>query len=90
MTWNHRVVRKVDAGEEYFGIHEVYYENGDPVSVTVDSVSPFGETLEELTGEIDMFKAALSLPVLDFDKIPNPHHGVTGECLVRLINAAAD
>lgn len=71
--WNYRVLRKTfKIGEEIehrYAIHEVYYNtDGEPVTCTVDSVEPSGETEEELRRDIKNYLKALDKPVLDFDK----------------------
>lgn len=66
MTWNFRIIRHFENGEEYFSIHEVHYqEDGSlyaadplPVSLTSDMV----EGLDEL---LDKMKIAVSKPILD-------------------------
>ena len=69
MSWNYRVIKHA---EQQFSIHEVYYdEEGKPHSMTVDPVSAFGETLEELKDDLLLISVALTKPVLDakmFDK----------------------
>ena len=70
MTWNHRVIRrKYDTGEEYFAIHEVYYDaSGEPESVTALPVAVFEDSIDDLAITIDRFRECLSKPVLDYDK----------------------
>ena len=63
MSWNYRVIKNA---EQQFSIHEVYYdEEGKPHSMTVDPVSAFGETLEELKDDSLLISVALTKPVLD-------------------------
>ena len=71
MTWNHRVIRRVnEQGEEYYAIHEVYYnEDNEPHMVTEEAVSPFGETLEELEQDMEWFIKAMRHPVLNYEEI---------------------
>lgn len=60
MTWNCRVVVQKDTnGDDYFGIHEIYYsEDGKPTSRTVKPVASFGDTLDALKKDhIRMLKA---------------------------------
>lgn len=75
MHWNYRVVRKeylhIDGSvEEYFGIHEVYYENYDnsKMSATETPIAPEGETISELKSTLTLMLEALEKPVLDYDK----------------------
>ena len=74
--WNYRIVKKthdydsiVNPGEKHvtFGIHEVYYRNGEPSMTTVDPMKPQGETLDELKEDVQHFLAALDKPVLNFE-----------------------
>jgi len=72
MSWNYRVVRKVhrvDGREEFqYGIHEVYYDDDHvPTSCTVDPVTPYGDTEDELAQDMRYFASALEKPVLDYD-----------------------
>ncbi len=71
--WNFRVVKHVQDGEEWYGIHEAYYdvdsqdssdEAASSVCLTVDPVPLCANTLEELRERIE---SALAKPVLDFD-----------------------
>ena len=72
MSWNYRVVKHKNYHEveEYFTIHEVFYDTpGDerPNSITIEPVALFGETLEELQADFEAQKEALSLPVLRYE-----------------------
>ena len=68
MTWNYRVIRKVNKLGEYFGIHEVFYlEDGENDAVTQDSIAPYGETLGELKESYELMKEAFDAPVMDYD-----------------------
>jgi len=72
MVWNHRVIRhKDDKGNVWYQIHEVYYDEKDgkyhPTSVTVDSIAPYGEDVEELRSTLEMMIKCLGDPVLDYD-----------------------
>ena len=65
-TWNHRVVRVREHGEELLCLSEVHYnDNGDPVGYS----NPFmhSETMGGLVQLVDRLKAALKKPVLDAD-----------------------
>ena len=70
MSWNHRVIRKVDEGEVSYQVYEVYYdENGEHEYWTKDAVRPFGETLEELRSDIRSFFHASKMPILEFKEV---------------------
>lgn len=70
MTWNYRVMRHeqkaADVEEITYHFHEVHYNEDDSVrSWTQEPCAPMGETLEELSGDIAWFIAALAKPILD-------------------------
>lgn len=66
MTWNYRVIKNKDM----FEIHEVYYnDKGEITGVTENSVSPGGETLEELQEDMKHYAEALKRPVLIMEEI---------------------
>lgn len=71
--WNYRVVRRIREHNEtkwiVFGIHEVYYRDGEPVMVTVDPQAPHGETLEELKQDLEWYQRALTKPILNYEDI---------------------
>jgi len=57
-------------GEDLYAIHEAYYENDKPISLTEEAANPQGETLNELKDDFAHYLRALE-PVLefsDFDK----------------------
>ena len=70
MIWNYRVVRKASDNEEYFGIHEVFYnEKKEPYMVTMEPIAAYGESVEDLLEHYEMMKEAFRAPVLDYDSI---------------------
>ena len=67
MNWNYRIVRHRHSEEEWFAIHEVYYEaDGKPKLVSKEPVAPQGGDVEELLKDMERQKAACKLPVLDY------------------------
>ena len=81
--WNYRVVRKriVHKGSESkkertlfsYVIHEAYYDkNGKAGSITQESISPFGENVEELRHSWLMMAEAFGQSILGYDNIPEP------------------
>lgn len=75
MTWNYRIIKKVDAdtkpeGAGYY-VHEVHYNShGEIEAMTEEPSSPFGETLEEFMSDLEnMLKDAKNQSVLEADKI---------------------
>lgn len=80
--WNFRVIkhREPTTGEEWLGIHEVYYaeDNDDhPLGFSVDPVPVTStEGIEGLGWQLGMMRAAIDKPVLnetDFPSRPMPH-----------------
>lgn len=64
-TWNYRVIRHTEGGEENFAIHEVFYHrNGEPGFVTEDAVGVWGDTVLDLADTLEWMMQALSEPVL--------------------------
>jgi hypothetical protein len=68
-TWNYRIVRSIHKGEESFGIHEVYYENENPIMVTEEAVGAVGHTIEELADELGHMVMAFGKPILEYSEI---------------------
>ena len=66
MTWNYRMVRKND----FIEIHEVYYEDGIPIMVTVNAVAVGGETEAEAMRDMKNYLEAIAKPVLEYEDIP--------------------
>ena len=65
MTWNHRVFKS----KEGYSIKEAFYDSKKrlPETATVDDISPFGESLDELREVLTMMLRATFNPVLKFD-----------------------
>lgn len=56
--------------EFYYGIHEVYYNDKKEIEFTsVDPISPYGLTLEEIKENVNHMKEALDEPIIDLDTI---------------------
>ncbi len=72
-AWNYRVVRKKHKSKEidwdWYGIHEVYYKDGEPEMCTEGMMSPHGDTLEELQEDLQWMLRALDAPVLNYEDI---------------------
>ena len=71
MGWNNRVMRRECKGydEEWFEIHEVYYDDNDEVEgYTKDAIAPGGHSIEELRRELERMLACLDKPVLDYEE----------------------
>ena len=72
-TWNYRVARRAggdgSTGETFLAIHEAHYEENKehPAGITKEPIEVTGDTLEELTGVLEMMRAAPSKPILEYD-----------------------
>ncbi|HLH27187.1 MAG TPA: hypothetical protein VK066_32105 [Chloroflexota bacterium] len=68
MYWNHRVIRSRRDGEDWYAIHEVYYDDEDrPEACTAIPEAVEGESLEELDRYLAWMRASLRQPVLTVD-----------------------
>lgn len=64
--WNYRVIES----EEVFCIHEVYYNSkGEITAFSEDPITPLGDTLDELKGDLEYYLQALDRPVLKKEEI---------------------
>ncbi len=64
MTWNYRVM---NTGKN-LGVYSVYYDDDGRITTwSVEPMTPSGQCLEELTKELERFRRALTLPVLDYE-----------------------
>ena len=66
--WNYRVIRKhhSETDSETYHVHEVYYrDDGNIEGWTQESVTPMGETAEELREDIRYFLHAFRRPILE-------------------------
>ena len=75
--WNHRVLVHQTDNELFYIIHEVHYdETGIPHSYTENGVPACGESIEEITWVLNMFREALKKPVLwSGEKFPLEYKG---------------
>ena len=64
MTWNHRVLRYEDGT---LGIHEVYYDAGEPWSCTESPAAAEGDSAEELIETLTRMVACIAEPVLNYE-----------------------
>jgi hypothetical protein len=61
LSWHYQIRKREDKGEVYFDIIEKY---SDPEGWTANSITPIGETPQELTNELEhMLRDALEYPV---------------------------
>ena len=73
-TWNHRVMlhKGADAGDDYYSIHEVHYDDGRPVGYTEHGVDVGGNSVEELRVTLERMLRCLEQPVLTPDDCGEP------------------
>ena len=69
MTWNYRVVHHLMDETDYYGIHEVYYdEDGRPQNVTVDPMDVgWEESVKGVAQTLKWMRKALKQPVLEYE-----------------------
>jgi hypothetical protein len=80
MSWDYRILvteytYKNGEVEEYFQIHEVYYDNNKvPKSHTIDGITVGGESIYILKDQLIKFKECFKKPVLWGDeRFPEKH-----------------
>lgn len=65
MTWNHRVLRHIDAwGDEYYTFAEVFYDDDDKPE-GYSTVCMVGDNIEEIREIANRLLKAADQPVLD-------------------------
>jgi hypothetical protein len=65
MTWNHRVLRHIDAwGDEYYTFAEVFYDDNDKPE-GYSTVCMVGDNIEEIREIANRLLKATDQPVLD-------------------------
>lgn len=69
MGWNYRVMKREYPDKRYsYAIYEVYYnEAGKAEMQSVDPMYIYGETLEELKADLQLYMKALDKPVLSYE-----------------------
>jgi len=72
MSWNYRVMKHVgapDGTNDWFAIHEVYYDNnGNVASWTVDEIAPISDHEGGLLEIIDLMRGCLNKPTLELNE----------------------
>lgn len=67
--WNYRVMKQVFDGDDFLQIHEVYYDEKNKKSWTVNGVTVAGESIEELRDVLNKMLEALDKEILDYGGI---------------------
>ena len=65
--WNHRVIKQVFGGEDYYGIHAVHYEGDKPVAYSEKACGLVWCDEDELEWTSEKFKLALEKPTLTLE-----------------------
>ncbi|OQA28853.1 MAG: hypothetical protein BWY57_03439 [Betaproteobacteria bacterium ADurb.Bin341] len=53
MSWNYRVIRHAAPnGEEYYGLHEIYYDQHGKIELWCETPVAVGNDLDDLIGEL--------------------------------------
>ena len=69
MSWNHRVMKMKDGEDDFYQIHEVFYDKeGNVESYTKNGVTVGGNNIEEVKWVLQEMLAALEKPVLDYEE----------------------
>ena len=69
MTWGYRIVKQLHPTETYQA-YEIHYDENDNIQyISAKPSGPYGETLEEITNDLEHMRQALSLPILDMDEV---------------------
>lgn len=70
MSWNYRVIKQAYDDEDYFAIHEVYYNEDGSIRVMTESPVPVGgDSVDSLRSSLRMMLDCLDKDVLIDGKI---------------------
>lgn len=71
--WNYRVVHRDLGDEQEYVVREIHYgDQPDEVKLwSAEPVTASGETLDELTLDVQRMLAATEEPVLEYDDLPS-------------------
>jgi len=70
LTWNYRIIVDDTNETPWYGIHEVYYIDDEPIDHTVSQSSVFGANIEDLNLIMADMKQAFNHPVLKKSQFP--------------------
>ena len=69
MSWNHRLMKMKDGEDDFYQIHEVFYDKeGNVESYTKNGVTVGGKDIGEVKWVLREMLAALDKPVLDYEE----------------------
>jgi hypothetical protein len=64
--WNHRVIKTKDGVDDWYAIHEVFYDKGGNVDgITKEPISVGGNTIEELKWTLTKMLESLDKDIID-------------------------
>jgi hypothetical protein len=64
MTWNYRVIKTTDRFGDSYAIHEVYYNDEQPVMATEFPITLSGDSIDEIKEIFPKVTEAFKKPVL--------------------------
>ncbi len=68
--WNYRVVKRIIAEEEQFGVYEVYYnKSGELVACAENPMVVVGDSPTKAIWEVNLMITAFEKPTLNYDDI---------------------
>ena len=84
MSWNYRVIKhRAPNGEEYYGLHEVYYDQHGKIKLWCERPEDAGETLDELISslrlQLEAAERASERGILDAAQMPGRREKKNGE-----------
>ena len=69
MSWNHRLMKMKDGEDDFYQIHEVFYDKeGNVESYTKNGVTVGGNNIGEVKWVLLEMLKALDKPVLDYEE----------------------
>ena len=69
MTWNYRVLKSKDGGDDWYQIHEVYYDKEGNINGWAErGAIVCGNTLSELRSSLEMMLKSLDKEIINNDE----------------------
>ncbi len=63
MSWDYRIIRTEQGGEEIFSVHEVYYNDKGPPMWTEDPAQVLSDSAEGVKNILAMMEKAFERPI---------------------------
>lgn len=71
MTWNYRIIRHHTKHDDYYAVHEAYYENDKIWATTENPIAPKGDNKDDVIKTLRMMlNDVTKAPVLDEKDLP--------------------